>query len=175
MNRLRRLSLLLLIAALVQATLPVPAVAQERAREDRSNGAEEEPKIEVSREGYVGAAEAPSDFRESHRRALYEQSELSTTGAVWRSLLLPGLGNIYADDWFGGVITMSIFGFGLTSILFAAHTDQPDFYWIGGTLAGGAYIAGTTLSILQVEQYNRLERERLNLASTMGMGWTIRW
>ncbi len=116
-------------------------------------------------------AEAPSHdddyfFSEAHRRHLYEESRLSVSTAVWRNLVLPGLGNIYAEQYFYAGIAFSLLVFAAVFVGYGLVTDQSEFLWSGAASAGVAYIGSVATSIYGVRDYNLKLREGLKIEHT---------
>lgn len=115
------------------------------------------------------AIEPPSDHSEAeflgleHRREIYEASRLTVAGAVGRNLLLPGLGNIYTEQYFYAGLAFSFLVFAASFVSYGLVTDQSEFLWFGAGTAGIAYIGSVSTSVLGVEKYNRERREGLKV------------
>gem|GEM_PF-2112279 len=98
-----------------------------------------------------------------HRREIYEASRLTVGGAVGRNLLLPGLGNIYTEQYFYAGLAFSFLVFAASFVSYGLVTEQSEFLWIGAGTAGIAYIGSIGTSIVGVEKYNRERREGLKV------------
>lgn len=102
-------------------------------------------------------------FSLEHRQQLYEESRLSKTDATLKNLLLPGLGNIYTEQYFYAGIALSFMVFTLSFIGYGLVTDQSEFLWFGAATAGLAYGGSIATSIVGVDQYNRRLRQGLKI------------
>lgn len=110
------------------------------------------------------AAPAEAEFLSlEHRQQLYEQSRLTVSGAVGRNLLLPGLGNIYTEQYFYAGLAFSFLVFAASFVSYGLVTEQSEFLWFGAGTAGIAYIGSIGTSIVGVEKYNRERREGLKV------------
>jgi hypothetical protein len=109
-------------------------------------------------------------FGAEHRRQIYEQSKLSTTTAVLYNLAVPGLGNIYAEQYFYGGIAFSLMVFTLVFVGYGFATDQSEFLWIGGGTAAIAYTGSIATSISGVRDYNEKLRQGLKLEGAFSGG-----
>lgn len=109
-------------------------------------------------------------FGEAHRRRIYEQSQLSTTRAVLYNLALPGLGNVYAEQYFYAGIAFTLMVFTLVFEGYGLVTEQPQFLWMGGATALVAYSGSIATSIFGVRDYNRELREGLKLDDSVAQG-----
>lgn len=111
-----------------------------------------------------------------HRREIYEASRLTVSGAVGRNLLLPGLGNIYTEQYFYAGLAFSFLVFAASFVSYGLVTDQSEFLWIGAGTAGIAYVGSIGTSILGVEKYNRERREGLKVelgrAGALAPAWS---
>jgi hypothetical protein len=124
------------------------------------------------------AAAQPDDgeefFGDSHRRRIYEQSQLSTTRATLYNLALPGLGNVYAEQYFYGGIAFSLMVFTLVFVGYGFSTEQPQFLWFGATTAAVAYTGSIATSIYGVHDYNEELRQGLKLDGAFAAGpWQL--
>lgn len=102
-------------------------------------------------------------FGEAHRRRMYEESSLSTTTATLYNLALPGLGNLYAEQYFYAGIAFTLMVFTLVFEGYGLFTSQSEFVWIGAGTALIAYTGSIATSIYGVNEYNRKLREGLKL------------
>jgi hypothetical protein len=123
----------------------------------------------------VAQADQPADdgeefFGQSHRQQIYEQSKLSTTSAVLYNLAVPGLGNVYAEQYFYGGIAFSLMVFTLVFVGYGLVTDQSQFLWFGATTAGVAYTGSIATSIYGVRDYNEKLRQGLKLEGAFAEG-----
>lgn len=89
-----------------------------------------------------------------HRKEIFEDSKLSVTRAVGYSLLLPGLGNFYTEEYFAGALAMSAMVFALVFAGYGYTTDQPSYYLGAGILAGSSYIGSTAFAYYSAKEYN---------------------
>jgi hypothetical protein len=129
------------LCALLISLLPSPASAQQAAHQ----------------------AEEP--FSRPQRQRFYEQGKRSYGEALGYSLLLPGLGNVYADQPFTGALLMSSFALSLVTLTFALLNDDPQLTVIGAVLTGGIYTTGVITSAYGVSDYNHRLYRRYDLAS----------
>lgn len=121
----------------------------------------------------VAQSTAPAISRQE-RESFYEEAKLSHGNAVLYSLALPGLGNFYAERYFSGVLLMSVFGFGLTSLLLGLTSERADSVLIGTTLIVGAQATGAWMSWQGVTTYNDLLRQRYDL-KPQASGPMLQW
>lgn len=112
-------------------------------------------------------------FSEANRRRMYESSRLSTSGAVLRNLAFPGLGNIYADQYFYAGIAFSFMVFTGVFVGYGLATDQSEFLWLGAGTAGIAYGGSIVTSIFGVQEYNAKLRQGLKLEEADATPWSI--
>lgn len=102
-------------------------------------------------------------FSLEHRRELYRQSRLSPWAAAGWTMLLPGLGNLYAEQYL-------LAGLGFVSVTFSGSflaygyaVDNLALRVLGFGFAGIAYGGGLGTSIPGVHRYNRQRRQSLGL------------
>jgi hypothetical protein len=107
---------------------------------------------------------AEDPFSRAQRQRFYDQSQRSHTRALGYSLLLPGLGNIYADQRFTGALLMSSLALTLVALTYGLANDDPQIITIGGIATGGIYATGAITSYYGVSAYNQQLRIRYNLA-----------
>jgi hypothetical protein len=105
-------------------------------------------------------------FGRSHRERMYRQSKLSSTRALLYTLALPGLGNVYAEQYFLAGLAFSLMAFTAMFVLYGVSTQQPQFVHMGLITAGVAYSGGAVSSYLGVKKYNRRLRDSFNLDDT---------
>lgn len=104
-------------------------------------------------------------MNEEHRRQIYDQKKLSPLAAIGYSFLLPGLGNMYAEQYFLGALLMSAMVFAGIFASYAFSSDQPEFYIGAGILAGGAYLIAPITASLAVDDFNENLRRGLKIAA----------
>jgi hypothetical protein len=102
-------------------------------------------------------------FGQTHRERMYRQSRLSSTRALLYTLALPGLGNVYAEQYFLAGLAFSLMAFTAMFVLYGVSTQQPQFVHMGLITAGVAYTGGAVSSYLGVKKYNRRLRDSFNL------------
>ena len=105
-------------------------------------------------------------FTLEDRKAFYEDAKLDVSTAVVRTLILPGLGNFYAEQYFTGVLMMSAFTVGVLSLIYGVANDLTDANLIGGLFILGSYSVGIGLSYYGVEAYNDDLMRRYNLKTS---------
>jgi hypothetical protein len=105
-------------------------------------------------------------FDRQHRRQLYREGRLTYGRAALWTLLLPGLGNIYARQYVIGGVMASLMGFAALFVSYGWATGQSTFLWAGAGSAGTAYLGGLVTSYVGVNRYNELLEARLQLSST---------
>ena len=110
-------------------------------------------------------------FGQSHRERMYRESKLSTTRALLYTLAFPGVGNIYAEQYFLAGLAFSLMAFTTMFVLYGITTSQPEFVHMGLVTGGVAYLGGGLSSYLGVKRYNRRLREGFNFddASSLQM------
>ena len=98
-----------------------------------------------------------------HRRAIYEESRKKPQKAVLYSLLLPGVGNVYAEQYLLAGLSFVLVVFAGTFIGYGIANDQPRIIAIGGVTAALAYGGGVATSLLGVSDHNRKLRQGLKV------------
>jgi hypothetical protein len=93
-------------------------------------------------------------FNAAHRSEIYEKSKKSELSAVGYTLMFPGFGNYYAQQYVTGTVVGMGMVFGLTALVFGLSTDQSDWTATGLVIGGSMYIIGGTTSVLGVQDYN---------------------
>lgn len=130
--------------------------------------------------------EIPAEYKISHERRveLYEMARIEPVIAVRRSLLLPGLGNIYADRVFKGMMFMGGAGMSLALGLGGFLREDPVFSIAGGLTLASIYTAASITSYYDALAYNALLRERYKVSLSaapllhpggQGAMFTVRW
>lgn len=148
---------------------PRVASAQESSAQqatDAKHAAPSNPSIEPANAAATSHAPRSGDpkfFSREHRQKIYEESRLSVAGAVGRNLLLPGLGNVYAEQYFYAGIAFSLMVFAASFVSYGLVTDQSEFLWTGAATAGVAYVGSIGTSIIGVRKYNLERREGLKV------------
>ncbi|RAL22113.1 hypothetical protein DL240_09670 [Lujinxingia litoralis] len=140
----------------------VPVAAQLAAGEAAEPGAPEP----------AAAADAPRStfFNADHRRRIYEESKLSHTRAALYTLLLPGLGNFYVEQYALGTVALSLMVFGGLFIGYGLLLDRGDLIGLGAGVAGVAYGGGLLTSYQGVRRYNLQLQQSLQLERAAGPG-----
>lgn len=112
----------------------------------------------------------PAEYKISHERRveLYEMARIEPRVAVRRSLLLPGLGNIYADRVFKGMMFMGGAGMSLALGLGGLLREDPIFTMGGGISLAAIYTAATVSSYYDALAYNASLRERYKVKVSVG-------
>ncbi|TXD37396.1 hypothetical protein FRC96_08245 [Lujinxingia vulgaris] len=117
----------------------------------------------------VNEQAAPSESTEStffdadHRRRIYEQGRLSHTRAALYSLLLPGLGNFYVEQYMLGTVAMSLTVFAAIFLAYGISLSRSDLVGLGAGVAGLAYGGGLITSYQGVRRYNLQLQQSLQL------------
>jgi hypothetical protein len=147
----------------------VDTTRQPSAQQQSAEGAEE-----AAPEAQQADEDDEEFFGEAHRRRMYEQSSLSATTAVLYNLALPGLGNLYAEQYFYGGIAFTLMVFTLVFEGYGLVTNQSEFLWIGAGTALIAYSGSIATSVVGVREYNRKLREGLKLETVSESGpWQL--
>ncbi|MGM0558723.1 MAG: hypothetical protein ACQEVA_20220 [Myxococcota bacterium] len=107
-------------------------------------------------------------FGKAHRERMYEQSKLSPTKALLYTLAFPGIGNIYAEQYFLAGLAFSLMAFTTMFVLYGLTTQQPQFLHMGLVTGGVAYTGGAVSSYLGVRKYNNRLREGFNFRQVSG-------
>lgn len=111
----------------------------------------------------VGVAQTPEFFGEEHRKSIYEASRKTHTSATLWTLVFPGFGNIYAEDYLTGGIVGMLMVFSATIFAYGLLTDQSDILLAGGLGAAGAYVGGGVTANFAVYDYNQELRRGLKV------------
>lgn len=98
-----------------------------------------------------------------HRQKIYEENRKKPATAVGYTLLLPGLGNIYAEQYLLAGVGFVLMVFAGTLVGYGLSTKQPKIIVIGAITAGSAYGVGATTSLIGVSDYNRKLRQGLKV------------
>jgi hypothetical protein len=105
-------------------------------------------------------------FSLASRRQIYEQTKKSPSKALLLSLITPGLGNIYVEQYAGAVVAVSVFTFGLVGGAYGVVTDQRFFQVAGGTAMGTSLIGGATYAAIGAGTYNDQLKRRYRLSES---------
>lgn len=103
-------------------------------------------------------------FDASHRSEIYQKSKKSEAKAIGYTLIFPGLGNYYAQQYVTGTVVGMGVVFGVTALVFGLTTDQADWTVSGAVLGGSMYLVGATTSFVGVRDYNSDLRRALKVA-----------
>lgn len=103
---------------------------------------------------------------DEHRQKIYEENRQRPHKAVLYTLLLPGLGNVYAEQYLLAGLSFIFAVFAATFIGYGAVNSQPRIIAIGGVVAGVAYGGGIATSLIGVSDNNRRLRRGLKVDKT---------
>lgn len=117
-----------------------------------------------------GTSKAPECDEKSdlERTRLYDQMALDYGRALGYSLLFPGLGNIYVEQYVLAGISFSLMAFSVVFAGYGLTTGQMRFTRGGVFLAGGVYAGASASSLLGVAHYNRRLRRELGVEGSNG-------
>lgn len=101
-------------------------------------------------------------FGLAHRERMYEEAKLSTSNALLYTLALPGIGNIYAEQYLLAGLAFSFMAFTIMFVTYGLTTQQPQFVHMGFVTGGTAYVGGAITSVIGVKRYNARLRESFN-------------
>ncbi|MEZ4461720.1 MAG: hypothetical protein R3E66_18760 [bacterium] len=112
------------------------------------------------------AQEAPKGqlFDTAHRQKIYDAQKKSELAAIGYTLIYPGLGNYYAEQYVTGTVVGMGMVFGVTCLVFGLTTDQSDWATIGAVLGGSMYAVGGVTSYFGVSDYNSELKRALKVA-----------
>lgn len=110
------------------------------------------------------AAPAFELFGSDHRQRIYDEARLSHGTAALYSLALPGLGNIYTQQYLLAGVAFTMMAFSTVFIAFGLHSSRPDVVWMGAGSALITYTGSMASSLYGVSDYNRLLREGLKIS-----------
>lgn len=150
------LSVLISACLAALAVGPRTVLAQQQSAEQRKSGADQASDEAVD-------SDDDAFFGDSHRQRIYEESRLSRTRAVAYNLVLPGLGNIYAEQYLYAGLAMSLMAFATLFAGYGLYTDQSQYVWTGAGTAGAAYLGSIVTSLLGVHAYNEELQGNLNV------------
>ncbi len=139
------------LLALACALSPTVVVAQQSEAQQTSE--------ETTDEGLYGEY----FMSDEHRREIYEQNRKSAGKAVLWTLLFPGLGNIYAQQYLLAGMAIIFMVFAGTFVGYGLSTRQPKIIVLGGITAGIAYGGGAATAIIGVSKYNAELRRGLKV------------
>ena len=160
--RLKVVQLASALAVLVCVVVsPLVASAQ-----DSGSGAESDVAASKTTESDDETSQSGDFFDKQHRREMYEKSKLSTGKALLYNLAFPGLGNVYAEQYFLGGLAFSLMAFTIMFVTYGLTTQQPQFLYIGLGTASVAYSGSMISSYFGVQRYNRRLREGYKLGMT---------
>jgi hypothetical protein len=94
---------------------------------------------------------------------LYRQSRLSPWAAAGWTLLVPGLGNLYAEQYLLAGLGFVSFTFSGSFLTYGYVADNLPFRLLGFSFAALAYGGGVATSLVGVRRYNRYRRQSLGL------------
>lgn len=94
---------------------------------------------------------------------IYDESRLSHKRAALYSLALPGLGNIYTEQYFSAGLAFSMLVFSGIFIVYGLRSNRSDVAWMGAGIAGVTYGVSLGTSMRGVTQYNRTLRRSLKV------------
>lgn len=109
------------------------------------------------------AQAANPGFSLEDRQSFYEQAKLSHSQALLYTALLPGLGNVYTEQTFSGVLLMTLYGMGWFMAGYGLYFDQTEPLVVGGGLAAASMGAAMWMSYTGVSEYNEALRVRYQL------------
>lgn len=114
---------------------------------------------------------APSPYDDyfmslEHRQKIYDENRRRPGKAVLYTLLLPGAGNFYAEQYLIGGVAVVLLVFAGTFVGYGLANNQPRVVLIGGVTAGLAYGGGMATSLYGVSQYNMRLRQGLKVDRT---------
>lgn len=98
-----------------------------------------------------------------HRQKIYEQNRLRPSKAILYSALLPGLGNIYAEQYLLAGLAITLTVFAATFLGYGLSSGQSNIIVLGAVTAGLAYGGGMATSLLGVSNHNRKLRQGLKV------------
>lgn len=112
------------------------------------------------------AQDAPKGdlFDAAHRQQIYESQKKSELEGIGWTLIFPGFGNFYTEQYVTGVVVGMGAVFGFTALIFGLTTDQDDWKVIGAVLGGSMYVVGGTTSVFGVRDYNAELRRALKVS-----------
>ncbi|RDV38121.1 hypothetical protein DV096_09915 [Bradymonadaceae bacterium TMQ3] len=116
-------------------------------------------------------------FDANHRQRIYEQGRLSHIRAALYTLLLPGLGNFYVEQYMLGTVAMSLTVFAGIFLAYGLSLSRNDLVGLGAGVAGLAYGGGLITSYQGVRRYNLQLQQSLQLdrASALAPGAPRTW
>ncbi len=119
-------------------------------------------------------------FSQEERERFYAMQARSEAVAIGYTLLLPGTGNLYAQDQFVGMLLMGTWAMGLTLLVFGLLNDERSIQLVGGGVMLADYGVGMFTSARAVSQRNRALRvryglERADLSAPRTLTLTLRF
>lgn len=102
-------------------------------------------------------------FTVDHRWEIYDKTKKSSGTAVLCTLAFPGVGNLYAEQYFVGAAFVAVGVFSLIFVTFGLTTNQDDLIVFGAVTGGSAYIASGITAALGAQSHNEQLRRALAL------------
>ena len=150
-----------LMAAVMASGLPGVSWAQQEPEPDQEKRSWETQQREL--------------FSQPARQRFYQEAKLEVSGGMWRSALLPGWGNVWADQVFKGVALFAGFGIGVTVFAGGIWREDTAFMISGGALGVACYATSLVTTYMDVHQYNTQLQRRYKLATgqdPLSLGWS---
>jgi hypothetical protein len=102
-------------------------------------------------------------FDLADREGIYDEGKLSYGASIGYNLILPGLGNLYVDQFFTAGAVLGALMFSGILIGYGATNDQDRYTRAGLGVAAVAYSSSITMGLWGVSQYNRDLRSSLKI------------
>ncbi len=138
------------IAALIWLGVPTGALAEEATDA-----------VQISTP--TGTTTQGQPFDESDRQAIYEEGRLSHAASVGYNLLLPGLGNLYAQQFFTAGVLWGTLMFSGILVGYGMVNDRNGYTYTGLGVGAATYSASFALGVWGVSDYNRNLRSSLKI------------
>ena len=103
---------------------------------------------------------------DEHRQKIYDANRKRVGKAVLYNCLLPGLGNIYAEQYLLAGLAFVFVAFSATFIGYGLANEQSNVVAVGGVTALIAYGGSIGTSIYGVSNHNRELRQGLKIGQT---------
>lgn len=104
-------------------------------------------------------------FSVEHRWDIYDKSKKNSGTAVLYTLAFPGVGNLYAEQYFVGAAFIALGVFSAVFLTFGLVTDQNDLITLGGVSLGATYVASGVTAAFAAQDYNDELKRALKLPS----------